>query len=197
MNLKIEYLFALFAVLFVILATNPQKVNHVYNSILGRLILIGVVIFFTMNNTTLGLLVALTIISASNQFGFFNFREGMESSTTIGEDNIPLTGKQQVLTNSTGESKKRISDLKADISDGTTSTNTSNTTNTTDATNTTNTTEPEGVDKEDIKNAIMAKDSKTIPVTIGSSEDVSAHKPSMLNSAPSLTESFCPFAFNL
>lgn len=189
MNLKIEYLLALFVVLFIILAINPQRVNNIYSSILGRLVLICVVIFFAMNNATLGLLVVLAIISASNQFVFFNFREGMDTikpPVTIGEDNIPSTGKQIVLTGSASESKKRISDLKADISEGKNITNVINTT--------------EGVDKEDIKNTVMPKDSKTIPVNkdlTSSSEDVSAHKPSMLNASPSLTEGYCPFAGNV
>jgi hypothetical protein len=180
MGLKVQYLLALFVSLFIILALNPKSVNDIYNSLLGRIALICIVVFFAMNNVTLGLLVALTIISATNQFGIFNLKEGMEAEPTtpttdptippetIGDDTIQLPNEQQqqVLTNA----KKRISELKQNIS------------------------ETGGVDKQDIENAIMSKNSNSIPVTMSSNEDVSAHKSSMLNSSSSLTEGFCPFA---
>ena len=71
MNIKTKSITTLFAALVIILAVNPRSVNNIYNSILGRLFLIGIVILFSMNNLTLGLLAALAIITASNQF--YNF----------------------------------------------------------------------------------------------------------------------------
>jgi hypothetical protein len=146
----------LFIVLLVILAINPKIVNNMYETILGRLLLIGVVIFFATNNTTLGLLIALVIITSLNQFG--SFTEGMDNMqlpTTIGEDNVDETGTQSLLTRSA--SKKKISEIKEDV--------------------------VQGVDKEDIKAAIMAKDSKTIPVDpqMTGSTDVSAATSGMLS----------------
>jgi hypothetical protein len=142
--------------LLVILAINPKIVNNMYETILGRLLLIGVVIFFATNNTTLGLLIALVIITSLNQFG--SFTEGMDNMqlpTTIGEDNVDETGTQSLLTRSA--SKKKISEIKEDV--------------------------VQGVDKEDIKAAIMAKDSKTIPVDpqMTGSTDVSAATSGMLS----------------
>ena len=127
-----------------------------------------------MNNTTLGLLVALAIITALNQFG--SFTEGMENGTptTVGEDNTETTGSQTVLTASATESaKKKISDLKQSIADGTT-----------------------GVDKEDIKTAIMSKDSKQIPVdpNMTSSNEVTASSSAMLNPSSSTLEGFSTYA---
>ncbi len=149
MSVKTKSIGALFVALVIILAVNPKAVNNLYGSLLGRLFLVCVVIFFAMNNTTLGLLAVLAVITASNQFGSFTeaklpLAEGMENQTptTIGEDNTDTTGGQTVLTNSAAEAaKKKISDIKQSIADGTS-----------------------GVDKEDIKTAIMSKDSKTIPV---------------------------------
>jgi hypothetical protein len=53
-----------------------------------------------------------------------------------------------------------------------------------------------GVDKEDIKNAILAKDSNTLPIDPESknSEEVGAFKNSLLTNKSSLTEGFCPCA---
>ena len=68
---------ALFMALIIILIVSPRTIHNVYNSILGRVVLIGIVIFFSMNNLTLGLLIALAVIAASNQFA--PFVEGMET----------------------------------------------------------------------------------------------------------------------
>ena len=163
---------ALFAVLVIILAVSPRIVNNIYSSFLGRFLLIAIVVFFSMHNVTLGLLVALSIIAASNQYG--SFTEGFESPVTVGEENVPITGSQKVLTKSASDalnsSKQKVSELKANAAIG--------------------------VDKEDIKNAIMAKDSKTIQTdpNMMKNEDVNAFKPSMLTNSTSLTEGFCPCA---
>jgi anti-sigma28 factor (negative regulator of flagellin synthesis) len=174
MSVKTQCIGALFVALVIILAVSPKAVNNIYSSILGRLFLVGMVVFFAINNTTLGLLVALAVITASNQFG--SFTEGMENPapTTVGEENIDTTGGQTVLTNSAAKAvKKKISELKQSIADGTT-----------------------GVDKEDIKAAIMSKDSKTIPVESNmnnSSDDVSAFTTGMLTATSNL-EGFSAYA---
>jgi hypothetical protein len=179
MSIKTKSISALFVALVIILAVNPYLLNNIYNSILGRLLLIGIVVFFSMNNLIMGLLIALAIISASNQFS--PFVEGMQNETTIGEDNTSSTGRQRVLTgdavkqitqNMTPEQQdeisKRLSDLKAKA-------------------------EAAGVDTEAIKNAIMSKDSKTIPVDPNSknSEDVSASSEGILRKTN--LESFRPY----
>jgi len=165
----------LFAVLIIILAVNPKVVNNLYSYILGRLFLVCVVIFFSINNVTLGLLSALAVITALNLFGSF-VQEGMENQipTTVGEDNIDNTEGQTVLTNSATEAaKKKISDLKQSIADGTI-----------------------GIDKEDIKAAIMSKDSKTIPLSknmTNSDDDVQPSTSAMLDSSKSTLEGFSSY----
>lgn len=176
MSVKTKSIGALFVALVIILAVNPKVVNNMYSSILGRLFLVCVVIFFAMNNTTLGLLVALAIITASNQFG--SFVEGMDNQTptTIGEENVDTSGGQTVLTKGAVADtvKKRVSDLKQAAADGTI-----------------------GVDKEDIKTAIMARDSKTMPLdpNMNSSGDgVNAFTSGMLNSSNTTLEGFSAYA---
>ena len=166
--MKTHSIVAIFIALVVILAINPKMVNTLYSSVLGRLFLIGIVILLSMKNVTLGLLVALTIISGLNQFG--SFVEGFEP-TTVGEDNVDATGKQIVLTNAAqgttvNSAKQKISDLKAQA-----------------ATN--------GVDKEDIKAALQAKDSSTIPTdpNMTTNDSVEAFTTNMLRPS-SLTKGF-------
>lgn len=175
MSIKTQSIGALFVALVIILAVNPKIVNNIYSTILGRLFLICIVIFFALNNTTLGLLVALAIITASNQFG--SFVEGMENETptTIGEENVDTTseqsGKIKVIQES---SKKKLSDLKEKEE----------------------TPETAGVDKEDIKMAIMSKDSKELPVdaNMNSSTDVKAYTTGMIDQKSSNFEGFSSYA---
>ena len=182
---------ALFVALLIILAVNPRMINNIYSTILGRLVLIGVVIFLAMNNLVLGLLVALAIISSINQFG--SFVEGMDTMAapvTIGEDNVPITGQQIVLTKSAtadvDAAKQKISDLKARAASGNLNTNM----------NTNSNANSNGIDKEAIRNTIMAKNSKTIQLDANAmkNEDVNAYNPSMLTNTSSMTEGFCPCA---
>jgi hypothetical protein len=184
---------ALFVALLIILAVNPRMINNIYSTILGRLVLIGVVIFLAMNNLVLGLLVALAIISSINQFG--SFVEGMDTMAapvTIGEDNVPITGQQIVLTKSAtadvDAAKQKISDLKARAASGNLNTNSNTNSNTNANSN--------GIDKEAIRNTIMAKNSKTIQLDANAmkNEDVNAYNPSMLTNTSSMTEGFCPCA---
>jgi hypothetical protein len=175
MSVKTKSIAALFVALVIILAVNPKVVNNIYGSFLGRLFLVGIVIFLTMNNKTLGLLATLAIITALNQFG--SLVEGMENETptTIGDNNDDTTGSQPVLTKDSVNNiaKKRISELKQTTTD-----------------------ETIGVNKEDIKTAIMSKNSKTIPVdkNMTSSTEVAASSSSMLNPSSSTLEGFSSYA---
>jgi len=191
MSMETKCVIALFVALLIILAVNPRMINNIYSTILGRLVLIGVVIFLAMNNLVLGLLVALAIISSINQFG--SFVEGMDTMAapvTIGEDNVPITGQQIVLTKSAtadvDAAKQKISDLKARAASGNLNVNM----------NTNANTNANGIDKEAIRNTIMAKNSKTIQLdaNVMKNEDVNAYNPSMLTNTSSMTEGFCPCA---
>jgi hypothetical protein len=79
---KIHGLIGLFLMLVVIIAVSPRFINNIYDTILGRIVLLGVVIFFTAHNTTLGLLVALCLIVVSNKY----LIEGIENMEPNAED---------------------------------------------------------------------------------------------------------------
>jgi hypothetical protein len=173
MSIKIQSIGALFVALVIILAINPTIVHNMYSSVLGRLFLILIVIFFAINNITLGLLIVLTIITALNQYGSFvegmlPLVEGMEVGTpvTVGEDNTNVTGVQKVLT------EKSVSELKKKKSD-----------------------EIIGIDKEDMKMTMMAKNSNEIPLDpkMNKSDEVNAASSGMLNSASAKLEGFSTF----
>lgn len=156
----------LFVLLVIILVVNPRVIHTIYNNILGRVVLIGLIIFLTMNNVTLGLLAALCLIIASNMFftqGSYNLFEGLEninnSGVTIGDDTSSSTttssNKINIVTKSQTNSEKpingsKLSELKTQAETG-------------------------GVDRQTVDETIRSKSSKTLPInedTFRSLEDV-------------------------
>jgi hypothetical protein len=91
----------LFALLVIILMVNPRIFFNLYNNILGRVVLIGVVLFLTTFNVTLGLLGALCLIIASNMF----FMEGLDNMT-IGDDNAVSTEDAKIKVTTGGKTKE-------------------------------------------------------------------------------------------
>ena len=92
----------LFVLLVVILIVNPRIFFNLYNNILGRVVLIGVVLFLTTFNVTLGLLGALCLIIASNMF----FMEGLDNMT-VGDDNAASTDDAKIKVTSGGKASEK------------------------------------------------------------------------------------------
>ena len=163
---KMHGLGFLFIMLIVVLIVSPRSLNNMYNNTLGRVALIALIIFFAMNNVTLGLLAALCVIIASNMYMF----EGLENMTEDQKNNL----------------KDKATDKKGTMSSTTTPSTTTTTTDSTTPTTTTSTTTDTtttgtGVDKEAIKDAIQAKASNTIQVAkadFGSTEVAPTTAPS-------------------
>jgi hypothetical protein len=174
----------LFLLLVVILVLKPRIILNMYDNILGRVVLIGIVVFFTTCNVALGLLAALCLIIISNIFsivgsnmeGLTNLDDGttpesmIKPGLTIGDDNAnstDSTDKLKVITkaktnNITGDGSK-LSEIKAE-----------------------SVTE-EGVDRQTLQETIQPKSSKSIPVdkTKFESTEVQASEPTT-----SVTEGF-------
>jgi fructose-specific phosphotransferase system component IIB len=148
-----------------------------------------------MNNITLALLTLFIIIILLNKYD--SFVEGMENiqtPDTIGEENVPITGAQQVLTKDAVKQKiqDRISDLKAKAQ--------SSQGEQTQPAQTSDSNTGTGMDKEDIKNAIQSISASSIPVdknTFNSTDNVQPSTSSMLTNKASLTEGFCPCAASI
>ncbi len=124
---KMHGLGLLFTMLVVILIVSPRSLNNMYNNILGRVGLIALIIFFAMHNVTLGLLVALCIIVASNMYMF----EGFDNASIGTGENIDpsLIGSGQNIDN-----------LKQKLQQAQASTSTTDTSTTAPASSTTSTT---------------------------------------------------------
>jgi K+-sensing histidine kinase KdpD len=152
----------LFLLLVVILIVNPRVFYNLYNNILGRVLLIGVILFFTTFNVTLGLFAALCLIIASNMF----FTEGLttlngsdstmiQPGMTIGDDNVtqsslPDDAKIKVTTKAAEKDKGTKISVLMDKA------------------------ETQGVDRQTIQETMQSKSSKSIPINnqMFKSEDV-------------------------
>lgn len=144
----------LFLLLVIILIINPLVIHNTYNNILGRIILIGIVVFLSMNNVTLGLLAALCLIIASNMFFIQeSFVEGMGEATDANisqQIHIISNALKKAKESKTTMNEKTISELLAES-------------------------QAQGVDRQSIEESIKAISSKTLPIdtTSGSSDNVS------------------------
>jgi hypothetical protein len=186
---KKQGILGLFLLLVVILVLKPRIILNMYNNILGRVVLIGLVLFFTTCHVALGLLAALCLIIVSNMFfmvgvnieGLTNLDNKTESDTmiqpglTIGDDNVTTNNtnnKLNVITKAkeranangitvTGDGSK-LSELQAQAQE-------------------------EGVDRQTVQETIQSKSCKAIPVDKSKfeSNEVQASEPTT-----SVTESF-------
>ena len=172
----------LFLLLVVILVLKPRLILNMYNNILGRVVLIGLVLFFTTCNVALGLLAALCLIIVSNMFFIVEGLTNLDSETepmvkpglTIGDDTVTsndanMNNKINIITKAkekgitvNGDGSK-LSELQSQAQ------------------------EDEGVDRQTLQETIQSKSSKTIPVDKKTFEstDVKPNEP-----ATSVTESF-------
>ena len=146
----------LFLLLVVILIVKPRVFYNLYNHILGRVLLIGVVLFFTMCNVTLGLLAALCLIIASNMF-LIEGLDNLDSSNeiTIGDDNIVNSSPAKIKVTSKAKDKDgaKISELQAQAD-----------TEAQAQADTEADTEAFGVDRLTLQETMQSKSSKSIPV---------------------------------
>jgi len=98
---KMRGILGLFLSLVIALVISPRTIKNIYDTILGRLVLIGIIVFFTIHNVTLGLLVALIVIISSNMFLF----EGVENMPVNAKEQMPVTAKELDMVK-----KKKIGD---------------------------------------------------------------------------------------
>lgn len=164
MTKEMQGMICVFTLLCIILAVNPRIIKNIYNTILGRIVLLAIIAFISMNNVTLGLLFTLCLIIILHRFG--NFAEGMESQT-IGDDNAPSTDSATKIKVITTPTVSELKDKIAAMAGG------------------------QGVDIQSMQQTIRPVDSKTLPISNNNSNDnVQASSQGMLKTS-TLTETFC------
>jgi hypothetical protein len=118
---QIHGIIGLFLLLVVVFLVKPGVINNIYDTILGRIVLLGIVIFFTSHNTTLGLLVALCLIVASNKFlseGNENMEQTLETESEEESEEIngvdPITAHESIQPLDSATVPVKKSDYKSD-----------------------------------------------------------------------------------
>jgi len=165
---KMQGSLGLFVLLVIILMVKPIFYNNMYNTVLGRLVLIAILLFFATTNVTLGLLVALIMIIGTNVF----FVEGFESQKAT--DVKPSKTK----SNSTAAISDALSKLN---STGTTiGTGDDGVKSNVGKINVVTSNSKDGVDRLSVEQSVKPKNSNQIPVSKGNfvSENVDALDPS-------------------
>ena len=141
---KQHTMFALLILLILVLFINPEVFRDLYLSVLGRLLLVGVVVFFASNNLLFGILSVLVITIGSDMLIRNGMMEGLENINVTTSD-----GTTQVTPDSTiSELKQANDEAPVNVSGG--------------------------LDLEAVKDAIKPKQSSSIPVSKDafSSDDV-------------------------
>jgi hypothetical protein len=167
-----SYLYTLLVLLiFTLMLLNPYYVYSLYDTVLGRLILLLVLLLLTLNNIVYGLIFVLCIVICVNMF----FVEGMTNNTsgiTIGEENVAnKKDKIIVLTKmAQNESQGKIdsNESKSDLNES-------------------EDMKKNGIDLQTIEDSIKSINSNTIPI------DKSSFKEKQeINPNDKLVETFTP-----
>ena len=143
---KMHGLGFLFVMLVVFLIVNPRAIHNMYNNILGRVVLIALIILFSMNNVTLGLLVALCIIIATNMYMF----EGLENMPVGAKPTDATTKPQTDATTKPQTDTINVTTSAAELKDKLKQSNSSTTT--------------DGIDKVTMESTLMSKPANSMPV---------------------------------
>ena len=167
---KMHGVLGLFVLLVLILMVKPNFYDNMYKNVLGRVVLIAFLLFFAMNNLTLGLLVALIIIIGTN-VSFVEGMDNMDSDNTDGAMASKAMAKMgsegsPVSVGDDGEpaSKKRAPIQVTTGTSGSTSDNTTGTSDTSTTTTTTTKGSTDGVDRSAMHETMKPVSSKSVPI---------------------------------
>lgn len=136
MNLSVfvskHTLFALFALLLIVLYVDPRIIKSLNQNVLGRIVLLIVVVFFAANDTTAGLLVVLMVISIMQMY---YIKEGFSSGSSSSTSSKPTSSTtNDTTTNDTTTNDTTTNDTVNVTTDDTGTTSDTSTTSSTGAT---------------------------------------------------------------
>lgn len=112
---QMNIMFALFLLLVVTVYTNPSMVKKLNHTILGRLIIVAIIVYFSVHNTTAGILATLVIICAMQKY---IYQEGFDDATTSATNADSAATKNvgaDSLEQDSNIDKSKVDDLKKKI----------------------------------------------------------------------------------
>lgn len=76
---QMNVMFALFVLLVAVVCLHPEMVKKLNHTVLGRIIIVAIIVYFSLHNTTVGILAALVIICVMQSY---IYQEGFEGGAT-------------------------------------------------------------------------------------------------------------------
>jgi hypothetical protein len=117
---QMNVMFALFVLLVAIVCLHPEMVKKLNQTVLGRLIIVAIIVYFSVHNTTVGILAALVIICVMQSY---IYREGFEGGATDASASAPTVSASsleiasQINQPKVDELKKKIEEAKMNTPD--------------------------------------------------------------------------------
>jgi hypothetical protein len=115
---QMNVMFALFLLLLAVVCVYPSMVKKLNHTVLGRIIIVAIIVYFSLHNTTAGILAALVIICVMQSY---IYQEGFDG--TGANDSAPtvsaagLEQSSQIDPVKVDELKKKIEEAKMNTPD--------------------------------------------------------------------------------
>jgi hypothetical protein len=97
---KMNAMIALFLLLVAVVYVHPTMVKNLNHTVLGRIILVAIIVYFSVHNTTVGILAALVIICTMQTYIYQEGFDGTGATTTT--TTATTTGGAPTIQNDSG-----------------------------------------------------------------------------------------------
>ena len=107
---------ALFLLMVIIVCMNPTMIKKLNHTVLGRIIIVGIIVYFAVHNTTAGILAALVVICAMQTY---IYQEGFDGAVAPVTGDTPATapGSAAGLEQGSQIDQTKVEELKKKIAE--------------------------------------------------------------------------------
>ena len=109
---QMNVMFALFVLLVAVVYVNPSMVKKLNHTILGRIIIVAIIVYFSVHNTTAGILAALVIICVMQSY---IYQEGFDGTGAVTAPSAAPTVSAAGLEKDSQVDQTKVDDLKKKI----------------------------------------------------------------------------------
>ena len=103
--MEININLVLLVLLLILMFLKPIPLKNIYNSLIGRLFILGMVVYFTVNHTVLGLLAVIILITSIQADAENDKHEGFENKVIA--KTFQITGNDRITVENKLRSKNQ------------------------------------------------------------------------------------------
>ena len=103
--MEININLVLLVLLLILMFLKPIPLKNIYNSLIGRLFILGMVVYFTVNHTVLGLLAVIILITSIQADAESDKHEGFENKLIA--KTFQITGNDRITVENNLRSKNQ------------------------------------------------------------------------------------------